>query len=174
MKRFKELGNASDCLQSGRPRTSLTQKLKNAVKARATRNPKRSMMKTSRELDVNEPTLRRIVKTELKLSPLKVHTSKHLTDLQKEKKRLTRVKMLLNKLKEGTETAEDFFTDVKLFTVQAICNRQNDRILATSTGDVPDSVRWVFRRQKPSSVVVWAAISKTWKSPLIFVPQFLH
>ena len=62
----------------------------------------------ARVVDVSEPTMRRIVKTELKLSPLKMQTSQHLTDLQKEK-RLTRAKMLLNKLKDGTDTAHVFF-----------------------------------------------------------------
>ena len=32
-------------------------------------------------------------------------------------------------------------------------------------------MRRVFRHQKSSSTMVWATISKTWKSPLIFVPQ---
>ena len=63
----------------------------------------------ARVVDVSEPTMRRIVKTELKFSPLKMQTSQHLTDLQKEK-RLTRAKILLNKLKDGTDTAEVFFT----------------------------------------------------------------
>ena len=29
----------------------------------------------------------------------------------------------------------------------------------------------VFRRQRPASVMIWAAISKSWKSPLIFVKE---
>ena len=82
-----------------------------------------------------------------------------------------RTKILLNKLKAGTDTSEIIFSDEKLFTVEAICNRQNNRVLAKSSADIPDSTRSVFRRQKSSSVMMWAAISKTWKSPLIFVPQ---
>lgn len=170
VKRFNELGNAADRPRSGRPRTARTPKLVNAVKARVRRNPKRSMRRMARDMDVSEKNMRNVVKTDLKLSPLKMQTCQHLTDIQKEK-RLTRAKILLNKLKDGTDTDEVIFSDEKLFTVEAICNRQNDRILAKSTGDIPDSVRRVFRRQKPSSVMVWAAISKTWKSPLIFVPQ---
>ena len=69
------------------------------------------------------------------------------------------------------DTSEIIFSDKKLFTVEAICNQQNNRVLAKSSADIPDSTRSVFRQQKPSSVMVWAAISKTWKSPLIFVPQ---
>ena len=56
------------------------------------------------------------------------------------------------------------FSDEKLFAVEAICNRQNDRVLAKSFADIPDSRRRVFICQKPLFVMVWAAISKTWKS----------
>ena len=37
----------------------------------------------AREMNVSEPTMRRIVETEFKLSPLKLQTSLHLTDLKK-------------------------------------------------------------------------------------------
>ena len=85
MNRIKELGIASDRPRSVRPRTARTQKLKNAVKASVTRNPKRPLRKMARQMDVSESTMRSIVKTELKLSPLKMQTSQHLTDVQKEK-----------------------------------------------------------------------------------------
>ena len=142
----------------------------NAVKARIRRNPKRSMRAMARDMNVSEKTIRNIVKIDLKMSSFKMQTRQHLTDLQKEK-RLARAKILLNKLKAGTDTNEIIFSDEKLFTVESIFNRQNDRVLAKSSADIPDSTRSVFRRQKPSSVMVWAAISKTWKSPIIFVPQ---
>ena len=142
----------------------------NAVKARIRRNPKRSMRAMARDMNVSEKTIRNIVKIDLKMSSFKMQTRQYLTDLQKEK-RLARAKILLNKLKAGTDTDEIIFSDEKLFTVESIFNRQNDRVLAKSSADIPDSTRSVFRRQKPSSVMVWAAISKTWKSPIIFVPQ---
>ena len=126
----------------------------------------------ARDMNVSEKTIRNIVKTDLKMSSFKMQTRQHLTDLQKEK-RLAQVKILLNKLKAGTDTSEIVFSDKKLFTVKAICNRQNDRVLAKSSADIPDSTRSVFRQQKPS-VMVWAAISKTWKSPILFVPIQMH
>ena len=142
----------------------------NAVKARIRRNPKRSMRAMARDMNVSEKTIRNIVKIDLKMSSFKMQTRQYLTDLQKEK-RLARAKILLNKLKAGTDTDEIIFSDEKLFTVESSFNRQNDRVLAKSSADIPDSTRSVFRRQKPSSVMVWAVISKTWKSPIIFVPQ---
>ena len=170
LSRYRELGSTKDRPRSGRPRSSRTPEMINAVRVRIRRNPKRSMRGMARDMKVSEKTIRNIVKKDLKMLSLKMITRQHLTELQKEK-RLARAKILLQKLKAGTDTSEILFSDEKLFTVEAICNRQNDRVLAKSSADIPDSARSVFRRQKPSSVMVWAAISKTWKSPLIFVPQ---
>ena len=44
------------------------------------------MRKMDREMDVEEKPMRNVVKTDLDLSPLKMRTCQHLTDLQKEKK----------------------------------------------------------------------------------------
>ena len=49
-------------------------------------NPQRSMRKMTREMDVDEKTMRNVVKTDLKLSLLKMQTCQNLTDLKKEKK----------------------------------------------------------------------------------------
>ena len=72
-------------------------------------------------MNVSEKMIRNIVKTDLKMSSFKMQTRQHLTDLQK-KKRLAQAKILLNKLKAGTNTSEIIFSDKKLFTVEAICN----------------------------------------------------
>ena len=84
-KRFKELGNLADRPRSGRPRSTRTPKLVKAVEARIKRNPQGSMRKMAREMDVDEKNMRNVVKTDLKLSPLKMRNCQHLTDLQKEK-----------------------------------------------------------------------------------------
>ena len=83
--RCKELQSTEDHPQSGRPRSSLTPKMINAVRARIRRNPKRSMRAIARDMNVSEKTIRNIVKTDLKMSSLKMQTCQHLTDLQKKK-----------------------------------------------------------------------------------------
>ena len=55
--------------------------------------------------------------------------------------------------------------------MEAKFNSQNDRVLAQYSEDVPEDMLTVYRRQKPAYIMVWAAVSKTWKSPLIFVKQ---
>ena len=72
-----------------------------------------------------------------------MQTFQQLADLQI--KRLDRAKILLNKLKE-MDTDEIIFSDEKLFTVEAICNQQHDRVQAKSFADVPDSRKRVFVR----------------------------
>ena len=104
------------------------------------------------------------------MSPYKIRTRQLLTDLQK-RKRKERAKILLNRLKGGTEKGKIVFSDKKLFSVEAKFNTQNDRILGKLPKDLPDHLRFVSRRQKPSSVMVWGVISKSWKSPLIFVKE---
>ena len=58
-----------------------------------------------------------------------------------------------------------------MFTVEAQFNPQNDRVLARHLKNISEDKLTAYRRQKPASVMVWAAVSKTWKSPLIFVKK---
>ena len=158
VKRYQDLGTTSDWPRCGRPRTART----SVIKERIRRNLKRSMRKMAKSLDMDEKSVRTIVKEDLKLSPFKMTNRQQLTDLQKQK-RLDRSKILLNAMKDGTQAGEIVFSDEKMFTVEAKFNSQNDRILAKSADSIPPSVKTVFRRQKPASVMVWAAISESWR-----------
>ena len=77
-------------------------------------------------------------------------------------------------MRSCTDTDEIIFSDEKSFTVEAICNLQNDRVLAKSFADVSDSRKRLFIRQKPSFVMVWAATSKNMEvSKETMVPRSL-
>ena len=160
--RFQELGTMEDRDRSGRPQSARTPAKIKALRERIRRNPKRSLRKTAKDMNISHESVRTIVEQDLKMSPYKIRTRQLLTDLQK-RKRKERAKILLNRLKGGTEKGE--------ISVEAKFNTQNDRILGKSPKDLPDHLRFVSRRQKPSSVMVWGAISKSWKSPLIFVKE---
>ena len=121
-------------------------------------------------MNISHESVRTIVEQDLKMFPYKLRTRQLLTDLQKQKRK-ERAKILLNRLKGGMEKGEIVFSDEKLFSVEAKFNTQNDRILGKSPKDLPDHLRFISHRQKPSSVMVWDAISKSWKSPLIFVKE---
>ena len=83
--RCKELQSTEDRPQSGRPQSSQMPKMINAVRARIQCNPKRCKRAMACDMNVSEKTIRSIVKTDLKMSSIKMQTCWHLTDLQREK-----------------------------------------------------------------------------------------
>ena len=85
-------------------------------------------------------------------------------------KRLERSKILLKKFRSGT-AGEIVWSNEKIFTVEMAYNRRNDRIIGRSIKDIPCDQKTVHRIVKPVSVMVWAAVSKSWRFPLIFVDQ---
>ncbi|KAI6648537.1 hypothetical protein LOD99_8017 [Oopsacas minuta] len=86
------------------------------------------------------------------------------------RKRLKRCIQLKARFGSGTED-QILFSDEKLFTVEEASNRQNDRILASRSQDIPVSIKYIDRVQKPLSLMVWAGVSADSRTNLIFVPQ---
>ena len=167
--RYTDTSSTKDRPRSGRPRTSRTAKLVKSVREKIRRNPRRSMRKMAKEAKTSPRTIGRICKIDLKMSPYKLQKRQLLSKPTIEK-RLTRCKLLLQRIKDGT-LPNIIFSDEKLFTVQQSHNHQNDRILSKSIASIPSNAGKVFRSQKPASVMVWAAVSKKGKTPLIFIPQ---
>ena len=64
-------------------------------------------------------------------------------------------------MKSGMHEEEIVFSDEKVFTVEAQFNHQNDRVLAKHSSDIPKDILTISHHQKPESVMVWAAVSKT-------------
>ena len=60
------------------------------------------------------------------------------------------------------------FTDEKTFDIQQVLNQHNDLFWASSSST---EGRIVTRRQNPQSVMVWAAVTETGRSPLLFAPS---
>ena len=73
---------------------------------------------------------------------------------------------LLQDIAEGT-LPNLVFTDEKKFDIQQAVNQKNDRVWASSS---TTEGRIVTRRQNPQSVMVWAAVTTTGRSLLLFVP----
>ena len=78
-----------------------------------------------------------------------------------------RCRHLLN-LMEDDMLSNLVFSDEKKFDVEQCVNHQNDRFWGRN-----ESVegRRVSRRQNPTSVMVWAAVTANGRSPLVFVPS---
>ncbi|KAI6657148.1 Transposase [Oopsacas minuta] len=123
----------------------------------------------AREYSVNRETLRKVIHEDLGLKSLKRQTVHHLTPTL-QVKRLERCKRLLRRL-VNEDYEQILFSDEKIFTVEEATNRQNDRIIASSCKDIPESIKFIDRVQKPLSVVVWDGVSADSRTKLIFLPQ---
>ena len=80
--------------------------------------------------------------------------------------RAEKCRKLLQDIAEGT-LPNLVFTDKKKFDIQQAVNQKNDRVWASSS---TTKGRIVTRCQNPESVMVWAAVIATGRSPLLFVP----
>ena len=80
--------------------------------------------------------------------------------------RAKKSRKLLQDIAEGT-LSNLVFTDEKKFNIQQAVNQKNDRVWASSS---TTEGRIVTERQNPQSVMVWAAVTATARSPLLFVP----
>ena len=82
-------------------------------------------------------------------------------------KYLARARILLSRLEAGT-LPNLVFSDENKFDVQHHVNSQNDRVWSRD-GEV--GPRRVTPAQGAASVMVWAAVTESGKSPLVFVEQ---
>jgi hypothetical protein len=166
-RRLKE-GKAVDNRHlSGRRRFVRTASMVKRVRERIRRHPQRSARRMACQLGISDGLLRRIIKEDLGLKPYKKRKVHGLTDAQKEK-RLVRSKQLLER--HGSSDLEQLvFSDEKLFSVQEKLNSQNTCIYSLSIEDIPEHLRTVQRFQSEDKVMVWCAVSKKGKFPLVFV-----
>ena len=130
----------------------------------------RSLNRMAAEAGISDRSMRCIIHDDLGMNPYRLHRRHFISDLQR-RKRMARCCPLLRDLQHGSDVGEVVFSDEKLFSIEASFNSQNHRVIASSSHQLPSNLRVVTRRQKPPSVMVWAAVSSSWKSQLIFVPQ---
>ncbi len=117
----------------------------------------------AKDLQISEGSVRKIVKKQLKLHPYKLAKAHLLTDKVKgeQLKRARKIKRLVAAGRHQTI----LFTDEKIFTVEQHHNHQNDQRLLSKGSSYPPTVS---RSHFPSSIVVWAGICATGKTPLVF------
>ena len=63
------------------------------------------------------------------------------------------------------------WSDEKIFTVKYAYNQRNDKIIGRNVKEIPYNQKNMYQTMKPASIMVWAAVSKTWRSFLIFIDQ---
>ena len=127
------------------------------------------MRKMAKELQIDEKSVRNIVKNELGLHSYRQQNVHYLTD----KMRTTRLKKAQTLLRRfsGDSHKSILFSDEKLFTIEEKINKQNTRILAEDIVTANSNGRMVPRSGHPASVMVWAGVTSDGKTPLVFIDQ---
>ena len=166
LKRHKQKRNGALRVKRGRPVSVTTKYNIKRVKQMITRNPMLSTRQIGKRLNISKETSRKILKSELKVKPYKMVHRQLLSNVNKQK-RLERC-LFFKKRFKLEQNRSILFTDEKLFTVSQVSNRQNTRVW---TKDKNDSRRLVSHVQKPASVMVWAGICRTGKTPLFFIEE---
>ena len=121
---------------------------------------------TARSLNKGRESVRKIFRDELKCKAYKKRKVHGISEAS-EKKRLERSSALL--AWHGGD--EIIFSDEKLFVLEQTFNVQNDRLWSVDIQSIPSEKKNVPRFQNASAVMVWAAISKRGKFPLIFIER---
>ena len=166
VKKFKETGNTLDREGRGRKRSIRTRQLVKNTREKLRRDPRRSCRGLAAAAGVSKSTMHQVLRDDLGLKPFKMLHRQELTD-RHVAMRAQKCRKFLEDIDEGI-LPNLVFTDEKKFDIQQVVNHQNDRIWASSSST---EGRIVTRRQNPQSVMVWAAVTATGRSPLLFVPS---
>ena len=166
IRRYRETGSVKDRARSGRPRSSRTPAAIKVVRERIRRKLNRSIRKTAADLDVSIGTAHTIMTKALGYKPYKKCNVHGVTEATS-KKRLERAKLILSR-----HAGQEFvFSDEKLFVLQQPHNVQNDRLWAPTLASIPPSHIIIPRFQSAASVMVWGAVSRRGKLPLVFIEK---
>ena len=151
---------------SGGANRKRTPKFLDALKAKVKQDPTKSMRKMAAELEVTPATVKTALNTDLGLKSF-ARTPRHLLTASLMAKRLARSKKVLKYLKLHGGKVK-IFSDEKIFTVDAVLNRRNDRFLAKST----DEVKGTFHTKHPAQVMVLGVVASDGKKmpPYFFKP----
>ena len=164
IRRYTELGTDEDRSGRGRKRSVVTTPNIRKVREKFRRSAERSVRKMAKEMNLSEPSLRRIVKDHLKLKPYKKNKSPSFIDATRIKRKERCKKMVA--LFRDQRHRDVLFTDEKVFIIEQSLNKQNNRVYATSKPK-----NFVGKSAHPLSVMVFACITADDKTPLTFVPQ---
>ena len=137
-----------------------------ATREKVRRNPKRFIQEMAKEAKVSQGTVCMILRKDLQMASYK-HIKKQLLSAKTAEKRLARAKILLSRIEAGT-LPNVVFSDEKKFNVQHHVNPQNDHVWSRDGEMGPQTVT---RAQGAASVMVWVVVTKSGRSPLVFVEQ---
>ena len=163
-------GNVDRNQGQGRKRekrtTEVIQKVKRVIKS----NPRRSMTVLAQRYNMGATTMRKLIKGDLGMRSRAITTKNKISQQQKTS-RLERCKHLLKWMKTKTNSKKvRVFSDEKLFTVDPVLNRRNDRYLSDKkAADVDPSIKYSQKGKHSSKIMVLGVVgSDGQKCPPIF------
>uniref|UniRef100_A0A8R1IIX2 Reverse transcriptase domain-containing protein n=1 Tax=Caenorhabditis japonica TaxID=281687 RepID=A0A8R1IIX2_CAEJA len=166
---IKKRGDASEVKKSGRPRSVNTRNTRAIIKKRIIRNDGLSLNRMASQLGIARSTVQSIVKNDLKLKSYKLRRGQYLSDKSKAM-RLEKCRKLLQHF-QVRRVSDVIWTDEKIFTIEPLPNRQNQRQLLSKDDSMSPKRRLAHNRLFPKSVMVWAGITATGKTPLVFIER---
>ena len=86
------------------------------------------------------------------------------------KKRLSKCRELLKRFRSDRHK-QIMFSDEKLFIVEPVLNRQNNKIIAAHISAANECGHIVGRSGHPKALMVWAAVTSDGKSDLVFIDK---
>ncbi|PIC24955.1 hypothetical protein B9Z55_018076 [Caenorhabditis nigoni] len=162
-------GKISDKAGRERKRSVDTNQLRQKIRKRIHRETRKSMRKLAKELGTNRETVRTIVKYRLGLCSYKIGKTHFLNEKSKAS-RYQKARLLLQ-WAAANDLSRVVFSDEKVFSLEGMPNSQNDRqLLPKGMGNSPLAVTHK-KSHFPASVMVWAAVTSTGKTDLIFVDK---
>lgn len=169
IKRYNETGDVKDRPRSGRPVTACTAGTRAVIQKRLDRQSKRSLRGMARSIGISDWSVRKIVKRQLGYRSYKISKAQLLTEQMK----LNRLKKCrkMKRLAAAGRHQMILFTDEKLFSIQQAHNSQNDRQVLPDGPEHNQHKEFVSRSHFPASVMVWAGVTATGKTPLVFVEK---
>ena len=169
LKRLNDTGSVKKRYGGGRRPTATGPTNVKKVRERIRRKPHQSARSIAKSLQISERSVRTILKKKLHKFPYKIQRVHELTT-KKMKTRLDRCKMLRMRHAAG-ELDNLVFSDEKLFSVEQFFNKQNDRVWASGKSSISETNFQATRTQGAASVMVWAGVCASGRTPLVFVPQ---
>ena len=138
---------------SGRPRNKRTGAFIKDLESEIRADPTQSMERLSRKLEVSRRTVQRATYDDLGFKSY-VRTQRHFLSSIMKEKRLERCRKLINYLRKRPSIVK-IFSDEKIFTVDQVYNRRNDRYIAESR----DQVKGVYRTKHPAQIMVLGVLT---------------
>uniref|UniRef100_A0A8R1ILB1 FERM domain-containing protein n=1 Tax=Caenorhabditis japonica TaxID=281687 RepID=A0A8R1ILB1_CAEJA len=130
-----------------------------ASEKRIIRNDGLSLKRMASQLGIARSTVQSIVNNDLKLKSYKLRRGQYLSDKSKAM-RLEKCRKLLQHF-QVRRVSDVIWTDEKIFTIEPLPNRQNQRQLLSKDDSMSPKRRLAHNRLFPKSVMVWAGITAT-------------